>query len=273
MWATLALTTALNLAPAQAGALDLKNVRVTYGVLGQERKEAKEVLPGDIFNVAFDIEGLQVSDDGRVLYRMGMELTKTGKKEPEFKQEPRDLEAQNTLGGSRVPAFARTTVGLDTPPGEYTLKVIITDRAKKMPQTKELSRTFNVVPARLGLVQVSLFSYNDGNTSLPAPPLGVPGQAILLHFAVVGFALDKDKMQPNVVTEVSVLDESGKPVLAKPFSGTTTEVGAQFKKILPMDFPVQLNRSGKFKLQLKVTDKLANKTAEQSLDLTVVEQK
>ncbi len=272
MWATLALTTALNLAPAQTGALDLKNVRVTYGVLGQERKEAKEVLPGDIFNVAFDIEGLQVSDDGRVLYRMGMELTKTGKKEPEFKQEPRDLEAYNTLGGSRVPAFARTTVGLDTPPGEYTLKVTITDRAAKL--TKDLSRTFTVVPPRLGLVQISLFSYNDGKgTALPAPPLGVPGQAVLLHFAVVGFALDKDKMQPNVLTEVSVLDEAGKPVLGKPFSGTTTEVGAQFKKILPMDFPVQLNRSGKFKLQIKVTDKLANKTAETALDLTVIEQK
>ena len=97
--------------------------------------------------------------------------------------------------------------------------------------------------------------------------------AILLHFAVVGFTLDKDKQQPNVITEVSVLDESGKPVLAKPFSGTTTEVGNQFKKILPMDFPVQLNRSGKFKVQIKVTDKLANKTAETALDLTVVEQK
>jgi hypothetical protein len=272
MWATLALTTALNLAPAQAGALDLKNVRVTYGVLGQERKEAKEVLPGDIYNVAFDIEGLQVSEDGRVLYRMGMELTKTGKKEPEFKQEPRDLEAYNTLGGSRVPAFARTTVGLDTPAGEYTLKVTITDRAKK--ETKELSRTFTVVPARLGLVQISLFSYNDGKgTALPAPPLGVPGQAVLLHFAVVGFDLDKKKEQPNVVTEVSILDESGKPVLSKPFTGTTTEVGAQFKKILPMDFPIQLNRSGKFKLQIKVTDKLVNKTAQETLDLTVVEQR
>jgi hypothetical protein len=272
MWATLALTTALNLAPAQAGALELKNVRVTYGTLGQERKEAKEVLPGDIYNVAFDIEGLQVSDDGRVLYRMGMELTKAGKKEPEFKQEPRDLEAYNTLGGARVPAFARTTVGLDTMPGEYTLKVTITDRAAK--QTKELSRTFTVVPPRLGLVQLSLYSYNDGRgTALPAPPLGVPGQAVLLHFAVVGFELDKKKEQPHVVTEVSVLDEAGKPVLPKPFSGTTQEVTAQYKKIMPLDFTMNLNRSGKFKILMKVTDKLANKTAEQTLDLTVVEQK
>jgi hypothetical protein len=256
MWATLALTTALHLAPAQAGTLELKNVRVTYGVLGQERKDVKELVPGDIFNVAFDIEGLQVGETGQVLYRMGMELIKAGKKEPEFRQEPRDLEANNTLGSARVPAFARTTVGLDTPPGEYTLKVTITDRAAK--QKQELTRSFTVVPPRLGIVQISLFAYSDNKgAAMPAPPLGVPGQAVLLHFAVVGFGLD----------------EAGKPVLAKPFSGTTQEVSAQYKKILPMDFPIQLNRSGKFKVHMKVTDKLANKTAEQTLDLTVVEQK
>jgi hypothetical protein len=266
------LTTALHLAPAQAGTLELKNVRVTYGVLGQERKDVKELVPGDIFNVAFDIEGLQVGETGQVLYRMGMELIKAGKKEPEFRQEPRDLEANNTLGSARVPAFARTTVGLDTPPGEYTLKVTITDRAAK--QKQELTRSFTVVPPRLGIVQISLFAYSDNKgAAMPAPPLGVPGQAVLLHFAVVGFGLDKDKMQPNVVTELTILDEAGKPVLAKPFSGTTQEVSAQYKKILPMDFPIQLNRSGKFKVHMKVTDKLANKTAEQTLDLTVVEQK
>jgi hypothetical protein len=270
MWATLALTTALHLAPAQAGTLELKNVRVTYGTLGQERKDAKEVLAGDVFHVAFDIEGLQISDDGRVLYRMGMELTKAGKKDPEFKQEPRDLEAVNTLGGTRVPAFARTTVGLDTVPGDYTLKVTITDRASK--QKQELTRSFRVVPPRLGIVQLSLYSYNDGQgTALPAPPLGVPGQAILLHFAVVGFEQDKKKDQPHVVTELTVLDESGKPVLRKPFSGTTQD--PRVKKLLPIDFPVQLNRSGKFKVHIKVTDKIVNKTAEQTLDLTVLEQK
>jgi hypothetical protein len=265
--------TALTLAPAQAGTLELKNVRVTYGTLGQDRTDAKELLPGDIFNVAFDIEGLQVGENGQVLYRMGMELTKAGKKDPEFKQEPRDLEAVNNLGGSRVPAFARTTVGLDTPPGEYTLKVTITDRASK--QKQELSRNFTVVPPRLGIVQVGFFASTDGRgPAQPAPPLGVPGQALLLHFAIVGFELDKKKEQPNFTTEVSILDEAGKPVLPKPSSGTTQEVPKEYRKIVPLDFPIQLNRPGKFKIHIKVTDQLASKkAAEQTLDLTVVEQK
>src|SRR5262249_53909617 len=53
MWAALALTTVLNVAPAQ---LELKNDRMTYGVLGQERK-GDTLYPGEMLVVAFDIEG------------------------------------------------------------------------------------------------------------------------------------------------------------------------------------------------------------------------
>ena len=92
MWATLAIASALSLAPAQAGKLEIKNDRITYGILGQERKETK-LLAGDVFIVTFDIEGLQVKDDGRVRYSMGMELlnNKTGK--AEFTKEPQELAA------------------------------------------------------------------------------------------------------------------------------------------------------------------------------------
>jgi hypothetical protein len=40
-----------------------------------------------------------------------------------------------------------------------------------------------------------------------------------------------------------------------------------------MSFTLALNRPGKFKLELKATDKVTGKTAELSLDLTVVELK
>src|SRR5215469_8307877 len=74
MWTTLALMSALNWTPAQAGKLELKNDRVTYGILGQERKDTA-YLPGDLVVLAFDIEGLTVKDDGQVKYSMSMELT------------------------------------------------------------------------------------------------------------------------------------------------------------------------------------------------------
>src|SRR3954471_15485404 len=168
MWATLALASALSVTPAQAGTLQLKNDRITYGILGQERKDNK-LLPGDVFVVAFDIEGLQVREDGRVLYSMGMELTsKEGKSE--FKKDPQELEAVNALGGSRLPAFALSEVGTETRPGEYTLKVTVTDRAAKATQT--LTRKFEVLPRTFGFVRTALTYEN----SMPAPPLAVAGQ-------------------------------------------------------------------------------------------------
>ena len=96
MWTAVALTTVMTLAPAQG--IELKNVRSTYGIMGETRKDDK-LLPGDIFVVHFDIEGLKVKDNGTVLYSMGMELTKKGKAKPEFKRDPQDLEAELSLGG------------------------------------------------------------------------------------------------------------------------------------------------------------------------------
>ena len=47
MWATLALSAAVSLAPAQANGLELKNVRFTQGVLGSARADSK-FLAGEL---------------------------------------------------------------------------------------------------------------------------------------------------------------------------------------------------------------------------------
>jgi hypothetical protein len=271
MWATLALATALNVLPAQSGTLQLKNDRAVYGELGQERKDSK-VLPGDLYVLAFDIEGLKVGDDGQVRYSMVLDLlNKEGKSQ--FKQEPRDLEAFNALGGNRVPAFAQVTVGTDTPEGEYTVKVTVKDRATNKSET--LTRKFEVLPTRFGFIRTGFSHlFPNLNVAPPAPPVAVPGQTYLVNFAIVGFALDKNrKDQPNIEASLRVLDEDGKPTLPKPFSGVANEVGPEFKNVIPMNFILALNRAGKFKLELKATDKISGKTAEQVLDLHVVEPK
>jgi hypothetical protein len=262
MWATLALTTALSLAPAQTGQLELKNVRPTYGILGQERKDT-QLVPGDAFVLAYDIENLQVKEDGRVLYSMGMKLTKKGKPKPEFEQAPEEKETNNTLGGSRLPSFAYVVIGTDTAPGEYTLEVTVVDRTARKSET--LSRTFEVIEPKLGIVRLQLTTENGR----PAAPLGSPGETRVLNFELVGFALEPKKQQPNITVEMTILDEAGKPVHSKPYTGTTTEVTDEFKKHIPQQFILHLNRSGKFKLVLKATDTVGKKSVEQSLDLTV----
>jgi hypothetical protein len=271
MWATVALTAVLGMTPAQSGTLDFKNIRLTHSVLGQERKDSK-VLPGDLFVVHFDIEGLKVEKNGRVMYSMGMELIQKvkGKDVSKFKQLPRDLEALNILGGTRLPAFAQTIIGTDAVPGDYTLKVTVRDRVAKI--EKVLTRTFEVVQPRFGFVQTALL-YNvpltARDTPIPAPGLAVPGQLLYLNFALVGFELDKKTMEPDVTVEMRVVDEDGKPTVAKPFSGTVKRLPKGFQMI-PFDpLALQLNRVGKFKIVLKATDNVNGKKAEQSLDLTV----
>jgi len=271
MWAALALTTVLNLAPAQTQqSLELKNVRTTHGILGQERKDDK-LLPGDVLVVAFDIEGLSVKEDGRILYAMGMELTSLDKLDKEkktpkkmFTRDPQDLEAVNSLGGSTLPAFALSVIGTDTEAGRYNLKVIVRDRATKA--EKVLNKTFEVLPKALGFVQVRF----TNTAAEPAPALGVPGQRLYLHCALVGFQFGKDNL-PHVTFEMQVYDDAGKPTLAKPFKG---DLKPDLKKTPEMmtflPIPLELNRPGKFKVSIKAKDNVGGKTAEQSLDLNVL---
>ena len=266
MWATLALAVVLQPLPAQANTLAIKNDRITYGILGPERKDNK-LLAGDVFVVSFDIDGLQIKEDGKVQYSMGMELTDAQGK-VQFKKEPADLEAVNALGGSRLPAFALSDIGLDTPPGEYTLTVTVTDRSNKA--TQKLVRKFEVQPKkRFGIVRLVLINGNEQ----PVPPIAVPGQKVFVSFALAGFDLT-DKKQPNINVEMRILDESSKPTLPKPFSGDVNNVEEEFKKIVPfLPMPISVNRTGKFTIELKATDKISGKSVVEKLPITVVEVK
>jgi hypothetical protein len=270
MWTTLAIASALTLAPAQGGKLEIKNDRITYGILGQERKETK-FLAGDVFVVSFDIEGLQVNaKDGKVRYSMGLELIndKTGK--PEFTTEPQELETVNALGGSRLPAFAMSTLGTDTMPGTYTMKVTVTDLAANPKQKVELTKKFEVIPRKFGFVKVGLFNVNGAGAG-PAPPIGVPGQTIAVTAAVVGFELD-DKTNANLAFEMQILDETGKPTLTQPFTGEAKNIPQDQRKLLALNFAIALNRPGKFTIELKATDKLAKgQPIVQTLSFTVIE--
>jgi hypothetical protein len=268
MWATLAMASALNLAPAQAG-IEFKNVRPTYGFLGQERKDTT-ILPGDVFWLAFDIEGLTVGKDDRILYGMGLEVLNS-KGESQYKRDPVPLETINTLGSTRVPAFTKAETGTDTAPGEYTIIVTVVDRGAAKPTQAQLKRTFEVRPTTFGMIRLG-FYYSPQD---PAPPVGAVGQLYLLNLTVVGARFDEKSNQPTLNAELTVTDESGKPTLNQPLAGAlyppTDEV--RRLKLVPLGFQVSLNRAGKYKLTVTITDKMTNKKIEQSLDLTVIEPK
>lgn len=265
MLTTLAFVATLGLTPAQGGKLEISNVRPTYGVLGAARPDTK-FLPGDTFFLAFDIDNVKVADDGRVQYGMTMEVT-DAKSKVWFKEdkEQEKLQAVNYLGGTKLPAFANVDIGLNMPPGEYTLKVNITDRSAKT--SKELTQKFEVLPAGFGLVRLTT-SYDDTGR-LPAPMIGVPGQGLHINFVAVGFDRDKSKKQPHIVVEMRVLDDAGKPTLAKPFPGEVTDVPEKLQHV-PMGFGMVLNRPGKFTVELKATCSVSKKTSTLKFPLTVL---
>jgi hypothetical protein len=270
MWATLAFVTALGLAPHQSGDLKLTNVRATYGLLGATRTDNK-ILPGDIYFVAFDMENLDVTEDGRVLYSMGMELLNS-KGKPEFTKEPQDVEARNDLGGRSMPGFAASEVGTETAPGEYTLKVTVTDRRSKKKDT--LERKFEVLPKDFGLVRAHLAYF--AQAPVPAPPSFVVGQAAVFNCAAVNFQRSKEKekdMQPNIALELVIVDEQGSPTLKQPVKDEVTMNVPKNLTAIPISLPIQMNRPGKFTIKVTAQDKLGNKKSTVSIPIQVVEMK
>ena len=170
MLPTLALMAALQVAPQQDSSLKLTNASLSYSALRIRARTTRFCRETCSF-VCFDIEGLKESADGKVAYSIGMEMkNKDGK--TLFKQEPQKAEALNSLGGGKVPGFARPDIG-DTPAGEYTMTVTIIDNNSKDKVTQSLTQKFEVLPKGLGIVSLSM-SYDPKN-ELPARPRACRG--------------------------------------------------------------------------------------------------
>lgn len=270
MITSMALFAALTMTPGQGGALTLSNPRITYGELGSTRPDNK-LLPGDIFFLSFDIDGIKVSEAGRVKYGMAMEVTDaTGKSI--FKQMPVERDDFLPLGGTKLPARAFVSVGVDQPAGLYTCKVTVTDMSDKdKPVSKTLEQKFEVLAKDFGIVQ--LYTAADAKGEIPAPLVGVAGQALFVHFAVINFARDPSTKQPNISIEMVVYGKDSQPTLAKP---TVKQIpddadGKVDEKVVgvPMRFLVPLNREGGFLIRLKATDNISKKTATVDLPLRV----
>ena len=263
MWTTLAVVAALGgYSAAQDDSLSLTNIRLTYGVHGPARTSST-LLPGDSLCIAFDIQGISADANGKVLYSTALEFTDSNGKVI-FKQDPQPLEATNSLGGNQVPAFAHIDIGLEQPPGDYTVNVTVTDRLKKKPQT--FSRSFRVLPKDFGIVRVTTTSDNEGKNPLAVPGVG---EALWLNFGIVGFDRERAMKQPHVVVEMEIFDETGRPTTAKPFTGVIKEKVPENAPSLPGQFLISLNRGGKFRVELKATCQLTKKTSTVSLPLTV----
>jgi hypothetical protein len=261
MMTTLVFLAALSLAPGKADGLTVSNVRSTYGVLGAPRPDRK-FLPGDVFVLSFDVNGARPDTEGKVVYSIGLEVTDAQGK-VHFRQAPKDREARPSLGGTQLPAYASLQIGLDEPPGKYTLKVTVADRGSGGSQS--VTSDYEVLPRGFGIVRLTTAS--DPSGMAPAPVAG-EGQPLWLNFAAVGF--ERKGGQPNLAVELQIVDEAGRPTLARPLTGEVAKDVPDKARGVPMQFVLELNRAGKFTLELKATDRVSGKSASVSYPLAVV---
>ncbi len=266
IWTTVVLAAALTVAPDDKDKLTFSHVRDTYGLMGPTRP-ADKVVPGGELYLCFDVEGVTVDDEGKVHYSIAVEVADSRGKTV-FKQDPKDLEAPASLGGDRIPAYAHLDVGLQSPPGEYTATVTVVDLPSK--RSQELKRTVEVLPKEFSLVRVKTTSDQEGQ--IPVAVAGA-GAGLWISFGAVGFGRGGDAKQPDLTFEMRVLDENGKPVRAKPYTAAAGKDAPADAALVPGQFFLSLNRSGKFTVELTATDAAGGKKAQLTFPLNVADPK
>lgn len=245
--------------------LHIDNARPTHGHLGPKYEVKEGRLPGDVVYLSFDIKNLKLNETGHASYSMLVEIM-DAKGRPVYKLGPTNSVAQNVLGGKAMPGSAHFDVPLDTEPGMYLFRLSITDRLAK--KTAVLEHKGKVLPPDFGLVRVATFADREGKA--PAPPVGVVGETLYVHFATVGFARNKKDLQPHLLVTLRVLDDKGQPTTTRPLMGEVTEAVPENLHLLAMQFGLTLNRTGNFRVELEAHDKLSGKTAKTSFPLKVV---
>jgi hypothetical protein len=261
----LALAAAMSFGPAQGG-LELTNARITFGGEFGPTRPDNRYLPGDLFFMAFDIEGLHADAQGKVEYFMSMLVMHSSGKVL-FENKP-DAPQPMTLplGATKLPARAYVLLGLDVK-GACTCKVTVTDKATNM--SRSIEKKFEVADPAFGIVCFRT-SY-DSEDTMPAPMMGVAGQALFLHFLTVGFMRDATTKQPTVQVELRVYDSAGRPTNGQPLPFVTKEGVKADVSGIDWHLPLPLNRVGDFVVELKADDKLSGKSYKITFPIKVLE--
>ncbi len=258
MWKFAAIAVAvLGLTASAADALELKNVRSTYGPFGSVRPGNK-FMSGDSIVLQYDIDGLQFDKDtNNVSYTATVEVF-NAKKESIFKKAT-PVRLQVVLGGPTVTGYGGILLN-DLKPGAYRAKITVVDKAND--KSTSFDYAFEILPQEFGFVHPYLPAYwylNGGEYA---------GQ-----IAVVGMGRDAKKMA-NVDILVKILDEQGKPTLTKPWSlNVPRDIPEEYrdKDFFPVLIALTLTRTGTFRVQVEAIDRVSKKTAKLSFPLKVVD--
>jgi hypothetical protein len=249
---------------AQDNALELVNPRTTYGYFGAPRPK-EGMLPGDAAHFTFEIKNLKLDDAGKASYSIAIEIRDADGK-LFFEQKPYNSVARNFFGGATLPCSAQIDLPHDAKPGVVDWKVTVKDRTTN--KSAVLEGKGKILPPDFGIIRVGLFADADTRASMSA--VGVVGDSAYLQFSATGFARDKDKKQPNVHVSMRILDEQGKPTMAKPVTGKIDADVAPEAHHVPMLCGITLNRAGRFTVEVTAEDRITGKTSRIAYGLRVL---
>lgn len=245
-----------------AGELEITDIRGTYGYLGATR-EKKGGLPGESVFFAFNVKNLTINKEGQADFTLFVEVLDP-KGEVVFSQGPRNQLVKNYFGGNSVPCHALMMMPLDAEPGDYTLRVVVVDKASG--KKASFSGKGKVLPRDFGIIRVGTFG--DGKT--PRAPVGGVGEILHVQFALLDAGRDKKGMT-DVDVSMKILDEKKEPLKAKAQTHSLKEAIPAEEKIIPMQFGLTLDRPGRFTLEITARDNVTGKTAQVNIPLRVLE--
>jgi hypothetical protein len=238
----LAALVVLSMVPGLTPALEIKNIRPSYGPYGSLRTTTKFVQ-GDLLYMTYDIDNLSLdAKTGKASYDTKMEII-DDKQAVKFERKfSNDVVPE--LGGARMPGELLASFGTAFPPGKYTVKLTVADKIAK--QSKAFLYSIEVVPLTFGFIHVE------------APAVGLTNQTYRALLGLVGFVPDAKTKKPNVEITIRILDQNEKPVgretkIVLP-ADLPMDVNAE---LIPINLPIYLNRTGQFQIDIMAVDKNA----------------
>jgi hypothetical protein len=265
MLGTLVLSATLALAPAQTPSLAITNDRITFGGEFGPVRPSNKLLPGDVFFLAFDIENLKIDGQGRANFTMGMNVTDASGKSV-YEQKPTKQETVLPLGGNKLPARGFMATHIDMPAGLYNCRITLTDLANN--ESRTLDKPFEVLPKAFGLV--GMFISGDDKGEVPAPFMGVAGQALWMHFIAVAFERSPQTKQPHLEVTMRAYDSEGKPTLEQPRVMVVNSEIPEKEPAIPLMLPLPMNRVGTFTIEIRAEDKVSGRTSRMAFPVTVL---
>jgi hypothetical protein len=248
----------LGLIPSLASAVEIKNIRPCYAPFGATRTDLK-LLPGDVLFITYDLDGL-VTDPktGKTNYETTLELIDANGKV--LYKKPTTNEVVPQLGTGRMPGDLHVIMGAAQPAGNYSIKLTVHDKLGK--DAKQFSYKFTVIAQGFGFVGVS------------APAVGFPGQHYVTGFGLVNLATNKDN-KPSVDVTIKILDDKGNavaPAVKIELPRDMPEgIDLAQSNFVPLQYPIYLNRPGRFTIDIQAHDKYGNKKTELRYPVTVLD--